>query len=180
MFKCFKSSYKGKPIMTTTDENIKLRQYRNHLVTGGTAVLAFGVWNAMRLILYALMSSNSEELFTSLRAEGISSVYIVFIIIIVLLVASSIDLIIRAYVGLSARAEGLEKRQGKVYPVFAVILVITNFLSMIYDIIHYWDVYENTLRLRGSVLLDVISLFASVQLVISIYQVRKITRSVAK
>ena len=110
-------------------ELIKLRKYQDNLVIGGTAVIAFGLWSLIRLILFFVINKGMLRQFLedfSLLEDDMATVKIITVLIFMLVVVG-----LYIYVGLSARADGKEqgnkKRYG--YRILIVLLVLSNLLE---------------------------------------------------
>ena len=96
------------------------------LYIAGTAVIAFGVWSLAKIGLFlSLVDKNALQTLLGLEKESLTvTVYVALIAIAV------IDFGLRAYIGMSARAEGNGKRKGSLYLVVAAIVAIANVSSL--------------------------------------------------
>lgn len=154
------------------------REYRKHkdnLVTSGFAVIIFGVWNVMRMIMRAI--TNTEAINNLINAaEGLLNEFTVTLLIVMMaLIMTSFILLFMVYIGVSARLEGKGKRKGYLYVILAVVLLVLEFLNTLSDLLNVLDeTYANVERI--SLLLDFAALYAITTLVRSIYKVRKYER----
>ena len=110
-------------------EQAKTRRLQDTLTIAGSAVIAFGVWSIAKIGLFlSLADENALKWLFGLFGIGADSlttaVYVSLGIIIL------VDLGVRAYVGLSARAEGHGKKKSPFYLVVAAIAAIVNVASL--------------------------------------------------
>ena len=90
--------------------------------------MAFGAWTMVKAVVFLL----THDLAMVLRSvdfqmdSGIS----VFAVYVVLALIMCIDLGVRAYVGLSARAEGLRRKRGRLYLIIAALAALANASSV--------------------------------------------------
>jgi len=152
-------------------DDIKIRKYRDILVTGGLALIAFGIWTVFRSVLE--VSKYLGNLLNGMTYEGLSEAEVKMIRetiadrsllygalgLAILLMA--IDLAVRIYVGFSARAVGLQKkkkngkeRNGIVWIILGFLLVVIGIYSLISQLLA-----ADVILKQYSVLYFVIQLF---------------------
>ena len=136
------------PAQNNEPNDIKIRKFRDTLVTGGFAIIAFGIWTVIKSIMEAftilrpMLGNMSFEDLTQVQAEQlrelIDSNALFYTLLFFVLAFLIVDLAVRVYVGLSARAIGLQKkkrngkeRSGIVWLVFGVILTAFGIYSLI-------------------------------------------------
>ena len=104
----------------------RVRRLQDTLSIVGIGVIAFASWSLVKSVLLLLLyDEETQRQFYSINDSiSMHDFYIAFVIIV------GIDLAIRLYVGLSARAEGRGKRKGAVYLVIATILAITSVVGI--------------------------------------------------
>ncbi len=94
----------------------ELRRRRNELYNLGTGVLVFGLWSVAKTLMYLLLTPPNLELYTlSPKLRN----HLALLLVCFVLLTTFAELGIRAYLGLSARAEGLGKRRKMSYVVLA-------------------------------------------------------------
>ena len=112
-------------------EQARKRQLQHTLSIAGSGVFAFCVWSLAKVSLFLTLVDQDtlQDVLRSLLglgdAELTAAVYGSLIAMII------IDLVLRAYVGLSARAEGRGKKKGPLYLVVAVIVAVANVSSLV-------------------------------------------------
>lgn len=113
--------------MKEMTQQARVRRLQDTLIIAGGAVFAFSVWGVAKLFLFLILTEESKvrELLDVNDQLSMSVIYIVAGI------AVLIDVCIRAYVGISARSEGLGKKKSPVYLVVAAIAAIGNAYSAI-------------------------------------------------
>ena len=105
----------------------RIRRLQDTLSIAGGAVLAFGVWSIVKIILF-LSFANEDALGWLLDDNGISLTVTVYALLGAIFL---IDLAVRMYVGLSARAEGRGKKKNPFYLVVAFVAAISNAISLV-------------------------------------------------
>lgn len=103
------------------------RRLQDTLIIAGDGVIAFSVWAVAKTALFLAFTSSDwlRQLLDLEDAFPIEAVYIAVGFFLCL------DLVVRAFVGLSARAEGRGKEKSPFYLFVAVFVAIANALSAI-------------------------------------------------
>lgn len=175
-------------------DDIKIRKYRDTLVTGGLALIAFGVWTIIRSVLEI-----SEELGNQLNGmtyEGLSEAEmetiretmayqsILYVIIGLAIVLMVVDLAIRIYIGLSARAVGLQKkkkngkeRNGIMWLIFGFLLVAIGIYSLIITLLETGEILKeySVIYYMVQLFVEATSLVITAELVITGIRLRRLT-----
>jgi hypothetical protein len=146
-------------------KEVKLRRYRNLLTISGLGVIAFGLWSVLKTILLFVFR---EEALAALPDDVLTRV-IFFVIVGVLLLT---DFAIRLFIGLSARAEGLGKKKGYAYLVFAVLLALASAASV--AAIFFDTGTTSILEIIVSVIVEVTSLVAVIELIAAAIHVKRL------
>ena len=163
----------------------KLRKYESNLIASGFATVLFGIWLVAKALLGAfLITSNnqaadtldipSEVLETNSDAFGLIMIVLIVAVMAILLVG----VLIRIYIGRSADADAKgRKKKGWAYVVWAIILAAGD----IYGIINTWMTVSriNLVSTLFSSLLDIASLVALIDLIISAIYVKKLRKALA-
>ena len=100
----------------------KLRRSQVSLVTLGFGVILFGVWSVIKSLLY-FRTGLFDDLDTQVEPEQLLFVKLVTVAFVALIVFA--DLGFRLKIGLSARAEGMGRRQKSGYLVPAALIVLS-------------------------------------------------------
>jgi len=184
-----------KPGAKNQPDDIKIRKYRDTLVTGGFAIIAFGIWTVIRGVLEVgrelanYLNTMSFEGFTEEEAEQLREMiadktlfYGALVIIIVLM---AVELAIRIYVGYSARAVGLQKkkrngqeRSGIIWLIFGVILAILGGFSFVYMLVSAKEILaeHSVMYYLVQLLMEGTSLFVTAEMVVKGFLLRGLTR----
>jgi hypothetical protein len=135
--------------------DIELRRRRINLSTLGTGVVAFGVWNVLKTMLYLFASSVNFYDAKDVGADA-AAVSLIYYVLLGLLLA--LDFSLRLYIGLSARAEGKGRKKGSGYIVAAAVLLAMSAASYIIA----WATHSST-RMENQAALDYyVSLFVDI------------------
>ena len=174
------------PAAKNDPDDIMIRKLRDTLVSGGLAVIAFGIWTVIRSVLEiskvigGVLNGMAYEGLTDAQMQAlrdmVSDKALLYGTIGVLIVLMVIDLVIRIYVGLSARATGLQKkkkngkeRNGIAWIIFGILLMIVDVYSLISSVMEAGVTVANTSILYFVIqtFVEVTSLFISTELVIT-------------
>lgn len=137
----------------------KRRKYQNILGISGLATIVFGIWSIVKSILLTALNSFQGSGDT---VEIDKSVLLPFFGIVLLYVL--IDLLLRFYVGVSARRESKGKKKSILYLIIAGILGIITFANIIYTFLQISSI--EAVDIFVSVIIEMISLFALVETII--------------
>ena len=183
------------PAQNNNPNDIKIRKFRDTLVTGGFAIIAFGIWTVIKSIMEAftilqpllesidyngLPQEQTEQIRTMIE-DGTMFNALLFMVIIFLIV----DLIVRVYVGFSARAIGLQKknRNGKekngiVWLIFGIILAAISVYSLGVTIADTSEILRvhSVMYYLVSLVVDGTSIFVTVELVITGFRLRSLVK----
>ena len=144
-----------------------LRKNQSTLRISGLAIIAFEAWNVVQMIL--LMVTQPDEVGLN---ELDLSVRIIYYIVLAVICAVMMGL--RLIVGLSARAEANGKKKGFFYLVVAVVVAIMSISNVVIIIQSAAD--ESLVAIIFSLIIELTSLFAIVELFVSSIRVKRYTR----
>ncbi len=102
----------------------ELRRRRSELLTLGFGIIAFGVWSVLKTYLYTWVDPLVQNVDVEEQYKTAATILGYVMITIVL----AMDLGLRLYVGMSARAEGLGKKKGRAYIVVASLMLLVSVL----------------------------------------------------
>ena len=126
------------PAARNLPDDIKIRKYRDTLITGGLALIAFGVWTVISSVLK--ISNGLEDLVKTMTFAGLTEEQIeklgetvldksmLFGIVGIVVVLAVVDLVFRIYVGMSARAVGLQKKKKNGKKKNGILWIILGFI----------------------------------------------------
>lgn len=112
-------------------EQAKKRRLQHTLSIAGIGVFAFCVWSLAKITIFLYLVDESTLQQTISGLLGIKDLQITTALYISLVVIVIVDVVVRGYVGLSARAEGHGKKKGSFYLVVAVLAAIANICSLV-------------------------------------------------
>ena len=183
------------PAQNNEPNDIKIRKFRDTLVTGGFAIIAFGIWTVIKSIMEAftilrpMLGNMSFEDLTQVQAEQlrelIDSNALFYTLLFFVLAFLIVDLAVRVYVGLSARAIGLQKkkrngkeRSGIVWLVFGVTLTAFGIYSLIVSLTQAEELLHSysIMYFVVSLFVDVTSIFVTAELVVTGFRLRGLTK----
>ena len=158
-------------LTTQSPEDIRLQKCRSSLIASGGAMMLFALWTVLRTIVQidAQVSyrGNSEAL-----RPMVTAIYAVCVI----------DLILKLYVGMSARVEGMGREKKRPYFVLGIIIIIISLFSIEYMILEF----PAEVKIYGllvpiiTMAVDVTALYAALDLVISAVRVRKLEQEMGR
>lgn len=156
---------------TPADAHIRLNKNRHALVTSGTWVILFCLWSNVKSAAYVFLENSPQTAFgTPAPSRGETIVFLVLLAIIL-----GIDIWIRLYVGLSARAEGKGEKRGWKYLVWGMLLAAVSLVSLIVMLLpSYAEEYE-PFQL-ASFLLELSSFSVLVEMIVCSIRVKKAAR----
>ena len=174
-------------------KQIKLRKYENILAISGVAVIAFGVWTIIKSAFYLLLQPFDIEIFippeqlAEMEAEMGPNVDILTsgVIVGAIFFILFLDLLLRFYIGKSAYADGRARKRKRVIYVIVAIIMAVAFANGIWVTVSNLFIGEPTEQSEGveymrgvltSVLLDMTSLLALIELIVSAIQVRRLRK----
>ena len=150
----------------------KRRYLQDTLINAGSAVMAFSVWGVAKAVLFFILTDESQ-IRALLPVDDTVSMTALFVSV---AAAALIDIILRAYVGLSARAEGNGKKKGSFYLFVAVLAGFVNMCSAI-AIIFGQSLTLSFIDMALSLLIEITTLSANVFVVYSAVRLRRLNET---
>ena len=152
-------------------KEIKMRRYQNLLTVSGLGVIIFGLWSVLKTFLLLFMRDEVSGVLPSdplTRAMTLATIGALLLI----------DIVIRLFVGISARAEGFGKKKGYAYIVFAVLMVITSTTALV---MAFFDAsYKSITELIVAVIVEVTSLIVTIELLVAAFTVKKLKKELGE
>ena len=149
----------------------KMRRYQNLLTVSGLGVIIFGLWSVLKTILLLFMK---EGILSEIPDDTFVRVMFFLILGGILLV----DVLIRLYVGLSARAEGFGKKKGYGYVVIAILMALASLTSLV---LIFFDSNEQSIwELIVSVIVEATSLVVTIELLVAAFTVKKLKKEMGE
>lgn len=155
----------------------ELRKNENRLAVSGLAVIAFGLWSIVKSVIRIFVSGRKEldEVFGA-DNPGVDTLFLYLVLI--SLAFMLLELGLRIYVGLTARAESRGKKKTVVYLILSVLLAALS----VYGIVSILQSgYSQSLPdLVISLLVELTSLFATAELFYSAVKVKQLRKQTEK
>lgn len=158
----------------------KIRREADTLFLSGVAVIAFGIWGAVKICITYFWAPKAWMKVTDV---DIDLLYMQIITVVIILVLCFIDIFIRYSIGRPAMEESREIGQGKGnrYLIFAVIYValdVVGFLSVFIAPGGAGDVSQDidTMDQLTNILIEASSCYALLQLIVSSLKLRRLRR----
>ena len=163
--------------LANDDNSVLQRKYSNRLKMAGRAIIIFGLWSSLRvLILYFL---NQESLLTlvyeALKEEGLDNSYIYPLLIILAIVLVGIPFLINLYMGLSAMGEAKGKKKTPVYLVICVLSFIVSLVSIFMS-----DLSDYLELAIAALIVDITFCIACIDVVYSAIRLRRCKKQAKK
>ena len=159
-----------------TGMNKDLRKYSNNLIVAGTGVMFFGVWDVVKNLMLAFLGTQTlrDMLLTQEMPDNFPTLVFGYVIFAIALV---IELAVRGYIGLNARAIGNGKRCPKRFVVISVLLLIINAAALVTslfakDISEYYSGFDRIITL----IVDITSVYAMCEMLYALRKVNEIRR----
>lgn len=168
-------------------EKMRLRRDENTLTVVGSGVILFGVWTVVKMVLHELnrlpefmAELGADELGfeeTGLADMGLDPKLLATVVaFMVVIIVFLMDLALRVFVGLSAKAEGRGRPQGRLYLILAGLLLVLSGLSFVSYVITYFSHSEYVVDADAAILVELTSFITLLQMIISAVRVRRARR----
>ena len=116
----------------------KERKYRSILKNSGYAVIAFGVWGIVRILMMMFFDPESyNEMFLSGLGDEIPRQALIVISLVIILFLLGLDLVFRIYVGSAAIKEGNGGKKSIAYIIAASLYFGVSLHSDVGSLINY-------------------------------------------
>ena len=166
---------------------MRLRRDENTLTVVGSGVILFGVWTVVKMVLQEInrfpefmAELGVDELGfeeTGLADLGLDpNLLAMAVAFTVVIIVYLMDLGLRVFVGLSARAEGRGRPQGRLYLILAGLLLVLSGLSFVSYVITYFSHSEYVVDADAAILVELTSFITLLQMIISAVRVKRARR----
>ena len=168
-------------------EKMRLRKDENTLTVVGSGVILFGVWTVVKMVLQEI--NRFPEFMAELGADELGfeetgladlgldpNLLAMAVAFTVVIIVYLMDLGLRVFVGLSARAEGRGRPQGRLYLILAGLLLVLSGLSFVSYVITYFSHSEYVVDADAAILVELTSFITLLQMIISAVRVRRARR----
>ena len=162
-------------------EETQLRRGQNTLFILGGGVITFGVWSVVKSIMYFLVDPSSYFYMKDLPQEFRLLALVIMYGIVALIVG--LDVGLRLYVGLSARAEARGKKKSRAYIRVAAVMAAANLLlflgALVSAILNADNAFRNLLDTLVSAVVDVTALITLIELVFTARRVQQLRKQLS-
>ena len=153
-----------------------LRRNENILAVSGVTMILFGVWTAIKLVLYF---SLSEDGFRAIPKDAEGQLErLILIAILVLFICISMST--RLCVGLSARAESMGRKKGYGYVVLAVLILAADILALGFSLAHIEENFDSWMDMVITLFVETTSMLTIAELIVAAFRVKKLKRMAAE
>lgn len=157
----------------------KIRRCETTLMTLGLAVIAFGVWNVMKMVIRFLLDySDSSAAASDVDAE--SARFTMIFVFVVAIVVVSIDAALRIAIGILARKEGRGKEVGVLYLVLSVIAVAISAVMFVFDIQSAPGDANQFIDIVADVMIDTTSAVTLVALIVTSIKLKTLKKRIGE
>ena len=152
-------------------EDVRLQKYRCSLISSGGAMVLFSLWTVLRSLV---------QIDAQLNYRGNSEALMPLVTTIV--VVGIIDLVLKLYVGLSARVEGLGRKKKRPYLILGILIACLSVLSVGYMLYQF----PGDCKLYGLLMplvnlaVEATFLYAAMDLVVSAIKVRRLEKKMGR
>ena len=155
-------------------QSAQLRRDQDTLVITGTGVAVLGLWSLVQAALMYVLLDPAEFLsFVGFADSEIARTVIpVFVG-----VSAFLDLVLNAYVGLSARAEGLGKPKSMAYVVVACLLLAINVAGVVFDAFEVFHSPQPVVGVLVTLVIQITLTYVLGILVAAAIRVKRMTRT---
>lgn len=152
----------------------ELRRRRSELLTLGFGIISFGVWSVLKTYLYTWV----DPIFTEIDVAEEYKTAAAILAYVMITVILAMDLGLRLYVGMSARAEGLGKKKGRAYIVVASVMLVISIVLWLASLGYVQSKAENDTLMDYivSMVVDLTSIAILARLVYNAVKVRQLRR----
>ena len=162
----------------TRDLQRKMRRSQTTLITTGLAVIIFGGWNIIKMVMLILFAPQTMHMYweETLSVAGSYDKFYDTVFNIVNIVLLFIFFLVRFYIGRAAIAEGSGRRRSCVYIILACIMACADMLE-ISNIARNLDMNSQLLTNNiVTIIVDATALILLIEMIISAIKVRKMMR----
>ena len=153
-----------------------LRRNENILAVSSLTMILFGVWTAIKLVLYF---SLSEDGFRAIPKDAEGQLErLILIAILVLFICISMST--RLCVGLSARAESMGRKKGYGYVVLAVLILAADILALGFSLAHIEENFDSWMDMVITLFVETTSMLTIAELIVAAFRVKKLKRMAAE
>lgn len=152
----------------------RIRRHQDILTCSGYAVILFGAWSIVRMIMIKIL--DPLELDSLVESAGEADDLFRAVVFAVIIIMLAVDLLFRLYIGRSAIKEGSGEKKKLTYVILAAAYAAASIWSDVSYLIRSLA-GSTSLEMVGSVIVDLTSCIALLEIVISSLSLRKLGHS---
>ena len=175
------------PVIDNSPDQIKLRKSQNTLVIVGTGIIVFGFWTVLKTLgeLFVNRSANVAEIrkLAETPMTEISDNKIFWLTIFFTVCYLSFGIVTRLIIGISAIAEGRDRRHGILYFPLTVLMIFLGISETNNSIYMYINTIKDPYAEAGStdfhmasIIIQLTSVIMMIQMIVAAIRVKKYRR----
>ncbi len=158
-------------------ERILLRKYQNTLSISGIAVIAFGVWSVLKMLIFF---SINRDLFTSeIAASSDNEELPLYAVVIALIIFIALYIFLHLYIGLTARSEARGKKRGYFYLILTSVYLVISYISYI-NTASASSAGDNLDTILSSGIVDLTVIYVFFEVIINSLRVKKLKKKLSE
>lgn len=163
-------------------QHVKLRRCQNTLSVVGTGIILFAAWSLVKTIgtLFVLQDDSGQPKIVEMRqkAAALTDAEFYLLVLAMALIIMSLEVILRIYVGLSAKAEARGSKRRPLYLIMAGILVLESIGVLVTSLTDLFAGHEEDPRqVLTTVIIESTSLIMIIEMIVAAVQIRHLTGS---
>ncbi len=141
----------------------------------GGGVIAFGVWSVVKMIMYFAVDPLKYFRFDDIPQE--IWLYVMVFVYGVIVLLAGLDVGLRIYIGLSARAEARGKKKSRVYIIVAALMAAGNLLLFLGTLVTLaFDPETATDNILDTLVSAIVDITAQITLIELVFTARNVQR----
>ena len=153
-----------------------LRRNENILSVSGVTVILFGVWTAIKLVLYFSLSEDGFRAIPKGSEGQLERLMLTAILVLFI----GISMSSRLCVGLSARAESMGRKKGYGYMVLAVLILTADMVALGFSLADIEGNFDSWMDLVITLFVETTSMLTIAELIVAAFRVKKLKRMAAE
>ena len=158
---------------------IQLKRNQNILAVTGAGVAVFGFWSVVKTIMYCVLSPEAIEAMLLAELETNPDIPLGLLtntFYLVLGVIFLMDLAIRLFICICARAQAQGRERGNAYIIMTGVMLMTYLALFIYNASAFYGATSSVLDTAISILIELTSIYTLFELMVSAIRVKKLTK----
>ncbi|MBO4913762.1 MAG: hypothetical protein J5449_01020 [Oscillospiraceae bacterium] len=167
--------------MDRHDMQRELRRNENTLVVAGLGIAAFGVWSIVKMVLMMTLQADKVLAELDVFGESVTREQAILIVSVIAVAIVLVDMLLRLYVGLSARKDGLGGKKKSTYIVVLCIMIVVTLFADWYSAANLSELSEDSaLDTLASLAVELTSTVVMIELAVAAIKVRKLRKKLAE